>query len=381
MTETPLSLTELLADIEDTLDARFGGDVFWITAEICDVKKQPEKRWCFLKFTEREERTVVAEMKAVCWAVGYDSIERFERVTRTPFASGQVITCCVRLRFHARYGLDLEVLDIDVSQALEAAVSEREKTLARLVKENPRLIRVSDGIYHTANRQLPLPVVLQRIALVTAPNSDGQRDFRKELEHNPFQYKFTVTEFLTQIQGDQSSTLILRQLQQIAGRRGEFDVVAIVRGGGSENDFKPFEDYDLSLAVASFPIPVLTGIGHDRNTSIVDMMARQHKTPTKVAGSIIDHNFRFERELLDARERITVKVQNRIQQAKNNLEHFRRTIKAYSPETIIRKGYAVVMKGGTIIVDSAQISAGDEITTVLREGELVSKVITSNKAQ
>ena len=144
---------------------------------------------------------------------------------------------------------------------------------------------------------------MQRIALVTAPNSDGQRDFKQEMANNQYGYAFAVTEFLTQIQGDNSSKLIVQQLQLIESQMEKYDLVVIVRGGGSQTDFKPFDDYELSKYVASFPLPVFTGIGHDRNTSIVDMMARQYKTPTKVASSIVDHNYNFESALVNLKER------------------------------------------------------------------------------
>ena len=176
---------------------------------------------------------------------------------------------------------------------------ERQQTLERLLKENPKTIKLIDGIYRTFNNCLPLPKVIEKIALITAPNSDGQRDFLQETLKNKHGYSFTIKEFLTTIQGDNAHKLILEQLKLIEIEKQNFDVVAIVRGGGSTTDFRPFDDYELSKFVASFPIPICTGIGHDRNQSIVDLMVREQKTPTKVASLFVDINYEFENKLIN----------------------------------------------------------------------------------
>jgi exodeoxyribonuclease VII large subunit len=147
----PIKLSELLADIDDTLQFRFAGETFWITAEITDVKKQPDKRWCFLKLIEKDGRLITTEIRAVFWSNAYYNIEKFEHLTRQTFANGLEITCNVRVRFHQRYGLDLEVLQIDLSYAVGKSELEREQTLARLVAENPSHIKLIDGQYITTN--------------------------------------------------------------------------------------------------------------------------------------------------------------------------------------------------------------------------------------
>ena len=370
-----LKLSELIGEIDDVIQDRFAGETFWITAEITDVKKQPDKRWCFLKFIEKEGNLIRAEIKGVFWSTAYGSIERFEKLSGQAFANGLEITCNVRVRFHNRFGLDLEVLDIDHSYALGKLEQERQHTLDRLVKENPKQIRVVDGQYFTRNQSLELPIVLQRIALVTAPDSDGQRDFKQEMGNNSYGYAFSVTEFLTQIQGDNSSSLIIQKLQQIEADKEKFDVVVIVRGGGSQTDFKPFDDYDLSKYVAVFPLPVLTGIGHDRNTSIVDLMARQHKTPTKVASSIVDHNFNFESEIMDLKDRLLTTTERKMDNARDSLLQIKRTVKAYSPSTILNKGYAIITSNDQIIIDPDEIKPGAEIKTILKN-ELIHSTVT-----
>jgi exodeoxyribonuclease VII large subunit len=144
-------------------------------------------------------------------------------------------------------------LEIDYTYSLGKLELEKQQTLDRLVKENPKIIRLVDGQYITSNKLIELPIVLQKIALLTAPNSDGQRDFKQEIENNQYGYAFSISEFLTQIQGDNSSKLIIQKLKLIEAEKENFDIVAIVRGGGSQTDFKPFDDYELSKYVASFP--------------------------------------------------------------------------------------------------------------------------------
>ncbi len=370
-----LRLSELVGEIETTLQNRFAGETIWITAEITDVKKQTDKRWCFLKFIEKDRTQITTEIRGVCWATAFHTIEKFESLTQQSFSNGLEITCLVRVRFHKRYGIDLEVLEIDYSYALGKLELEKQQTLDRLVRENPLVISLVDGQYFTKNKTLELPMVLQRIALVTAPNSDGQRDFKQEIENNRYGYAFSVSEFLTQMQGDNSSQLLIQQLKLIDSQKERFDIVAMVRGGGSQTDFKPFDNYALAQYVATFPIPIFTGIGHDRNTSIVDLMTRQHKTPTKVATSIVDHNYNFETEILDFKERFFGTAENLIEAARANLLHIRRTVKAYSPSTILNKGYAVITCNGKIIVNPSDLKPQSDIKTILRD-ELIHSTIT-----
>ena len=434
-----LQLSELTAIIQETVEDRFLGDSFWINAEITDVKKYDSKRWCFLKFIEKRGSQIATEMQAVFWANGYQQIVQFEKVTQQSFKDGLEISCRVEVKFHPRFGLKLEVVEIDTSFALGKLEMERQQTLDKLLKENAG-IHLFDGDYDTPNKRLKLPSVVQRIALITAPNSDGQRDFIQELTHNVYGYHFKITEFLTQLQGDTAVDGMLTQLQNIYYQSPDFDAVVIVRGGGSQTDFKPFDSYSLARQVALFPLPIFTGIGHDRNTSITDLMARQLKTPTKVAAALIDINFRFENELqqlalqmedaveeliLDkqlqinrwteklalllpqkiaskkikltdwkhsiaqntnrtvnakfsqlqlTRERLE-KSTNHILVIKNNqLLATTRLLHQLSPQTIINRGFAMVMSGNKIIIGAADLKLNEKIETIFKNGTVVSTI-------
>ena len=435
-----IQLSELVSLIHETIEDRFYTDAFWITAEITDVKKYESKRWCFLKLIEKRGPQIAAEMQAVFWSKAYQHIQHFERSARRTFSDGLQVGLLVAVRFHERYGLKLEVLEIDSSYALGQLEAERQQTLDRLLLENPQTIQLVDDEYITFNKQLKLPRVVQRVALVTAPNSDGQRDFKQELQHNPYGYHFVVFEFLTQLQGDTASKQMVNTLKEIYSRSPDFDVVVIVRGGGSQTDFKPFDDFELCRQIALFPIPVFTGIGHDRNTSIADLMARQLKTPTKVAAALADINFRFENDVLLLKERMDDAVQSmlmdkqqrltrweerltmlvpqklalkksrlsdwrtyldagmlrRLEKAqdqlqvlngrlenetqrfintqKQKLNNTTRLLHQLSPQTVINRGFAMVMLDGNIVTSSTALQNGEMITTIMKDGALTSTI-------
>jgi len=372
---TPQKLSTLINEIDATIRNRFAGNTFWIKAEITDVKKQPDKQWCFLKFIEKDGNTITTEMKAVFWSNAYYNIVAFEKETQQVFASGLEITCNVRVRFHKRYGIDLEVLEIDFAYAVGKLELERKQILDRLVRDNPAIQLLSNGNYATPNKQALLPTVFKSIALITAPNSDGQRDFNKVIDHNKYGYAFAVTPFLTTIQGDTASLLILQQLQLIAASKIHFDVVVIVRGGGSDIDFKSFNDYELAKTIALFPIPILTGIGHDRNTSIADLMARQLKTPTEVATFILENNMSFEREIEILKERFFYSIDKALKEAATALTGYRQRVKNLHPTTILNKGFAIVKMNNKIITNPQNINTGDEIQVILKT-ETIYSIIT-----
>lgn len=373
-----IRLSEFISEIEDCIAATFYGDTFWITTEISDVNKKPDKRWCYLKLIEKEGKNVTAEIGAVFWTPGYAYIEKFEKETKQVFKDGLEITCRVKVTFHKRWGLKLEIVEIDYAYTLGKLEAERQETLERLVKENPDHVKLVGEQYYTFNKSLPLPNVVQRIALITAAESDGQRDFKQEIANNPYGYAFHVDEFLTQIQGDKAHEFIIGKLVLIAAQKSTYDVVAIVRGGGSQLDLKAFDNYDLAQMVASFPIPILTGIGHDRNTSIVDLMARQEKTPTKVANVIIQRNFQFEQIILLLKERMAYKVDVLFTNAKSNLKEIKRFVKASNPLTILKKGFAIVKQNNIIITDPGSIEVGADIQ-IQFDKETIYSTVTKKK--
>jgi exodeoxyribonuclease VII large subunit len=374
-----IKLSELVEQIQDTIQAQFDNEVFWISARITDVKKYETNRRCYLKLEEYENGIKTIEIRAVFWANCYHEIEKFEKAIKQPFRDGTEIICKVKVRFHKVYGLNLDVMQIDVAHTLGILELERQQTLEKLLKENPGTIQLFDGVYKTYNNRLQLPLVIENIALITAPNSDGQRDFQQEIKRNKHEYTFSVTEFLTTIQGDTAHKLILEQLKLIETSKQKFDVVAIVRGGGSQTDFRPFDDYELSKYVANFSIPIFTGIGHDRNQSIVDLMAREQKTPTKVASLFIEHNFEFENLLIDLKTRLANAAKEELENAKEELNQAKRIVKLSSPQAILNRGFAIIMSNDRIIVDPKTIKENSQLQILLKDETIHSTVTKKTK--
>lgn len=372
--QSPQKLSELINEVDATIRNRFQNATFWIKAEITDVKKQPDKRWCFLKFIEKDRNLITAEMGGVFWNNSYHQVEQFERATQQYFASGLEITCNVKLVFHKRFGMRLEVLEIDYAYAIGKLEFERRQILEQLAREGIAVNPEGSSRYFTHNNTLQLPMVFQKIALVASANTDGYRDFRKVIEQNKYGYHFIVTDYATQIQGDAASELIMQQLAAILESKIQYDIVVIVRGGGSDIDFKSFNNYPLARAIALFPIPILTGIGHDRNTSITDLMARQHKTPTEVATFIIDNNCDFEETIRQMQERILSTSERLIDRAHHSLDAYRRIIASSSPERILNRGFAIVKSNGRVVTDPADIAVDMQIETVMKSTTIYSTV-------
>jgi exodeoxyribonuclease VII large subunit len=372
-------LSEVVSEIEGSIRDRFAGRSFWIKAEITDVKKYADKRWCFLKFVEKSGSMVTTEIKGIFWSNSYSTIELFEKATQQSFSSGLEITCNVSVRFHKRYGLNLEVLEIDCAYAIGMLELERKQTIDRLLREQILMQDINTGSFYSLNSRLELPLVIRHIALITAPDSDGQRDFQKVIRNNKYGYTFVVTEFLTRVQGDQAANFIAEKLLHIASATQRFDIVVIVRGGGSDTDFKSFNDFELVKAVAAFHVPVLTGIGHDRNTSITDLVARQNRTPTETGTFIIDHNMNVDQEIEGLKQRFFRAVDRILDKAKNDIENYKQRVKNLSPATILKKGFAIIIVDDKIVTDPAKIAANTTIKALLKD-EIIYSTVTKKES-
>jgi exodeoxyribonuclease VII large subunit len=332
--------------LQDVVDAQFGGQAFWVKCEVTDVKKYDQKNWCFCKFLEKKAGQIVAESQAVFWQQGYQHLRRFEQATGRKFENGIEISALVLVKFTPKYGFKLEVQELDISFALGQMELARQHTMNKLISLFPGQITQEEDRFLSPNNQLALPRIIQRVALVTANHSDGQRDFLQELSQNRLGYQFRVTGFYTTIQGETAPALLVNQLEKIAQKSHLFDVVAMVRGGGSQTDLKPFDDYELAKTIAFFPLPILTGIGHDRNTSIADLMARQFKVPTKVAAAIVEHNHLVEMDLLEWNEILENKVARMVQKKRNQLDTWGQQMQWVLPNRIaMRKQKLEQFKG------------------------------------
>ncbi|GAB4029126.1 exodeoxyribonuclease VII large subunit [Spirosoma gilvum] len=397
---SPIRLSDLAFTLEAVLDEAFGQKAMWVVAETSDIKNYPDRGYCFLTLVERDSasRETVAKLEACIWRRNYHTIGDFERETGVAFARNIQLLLLVSVAFNPVYGLRLEILKIDPSYTLGNLERERQAVLDSLVKNHPDLVWLEAGHYITANQLLPRPAVLQRIALIAAPNSDGWRDFRHELAQNPFGYDFVVDEYLTQVQGQGAERAICGQLERIRLSGIAYDSVVMVRGGGSQLDFGSFDTYLMGQTVAGFEIPILAGIGHERNVSITDLLCHQSvKTPTKAAAFLIEHNRQFEESCLQLRERLRLVAREAMLTARENLDreterlrfvtqtYFRErhtdltekavTLRHLDPSNVLRRGYALLLRNGRIVTQASYVQPDENLQVQMRDGTLNIKVI------
>lgn len=306
----PLKLSQLTAAIAQVMQQNFGNKTFWVIAEVSGLKYYAGKNYYFFNLIEKEQDSTMIKtsISATAWSGAVNQIRRFEKITGRPFADNLEVLCCVKVEYHVTYGLKLNLLDIDPSFTLGKLALQREATIARLINENPTIIQRDGERVITFNQLRLLHPVIQRIALLGSPETDGFRDFKHELQNNMFHYYFEIDVFPTRVQGPTAEEMMVEQLTKVAASSINYDVVVLVRGGGADTDMLAYDGYDLNRTIASFPIPVFTGIGHTRNETIADLVAFQSfKTPTKVASFIIEYNRKFEDEIRKCWSDIAVK--------------------------------------------------------------------------
>jgi exodeoxyribonuclease VII large subunit len=365
-----ISLSELSYQVQEAIDGYFAGEIIWVKAEISDVKKYASKRWCFLTLLEKQGEQIVAKFRANIWTYGYNALLRFEEATKQSFDSGLEIICAVRISSHAVYGIAAEVVDIDISFAIGKVENDRQATINKLIAEHPNHIKLIDGQMVTYNNTISIPAIPQRIALIAAKGSDGYRDFLKEVTENNYGYSFNVAQFNVSVQGESAVSDMCKAIALINSDAKSFDVVALVRGGGSLLDFKPFNEYDLALAIATCEVPILAGIGHDANTSIADLVARQFKTPTKVAGFLVDQLFHFEASILGVQDRIAQRCERLINTELQFVSYAKRLLTSAHPNHWLQKGFAILKQGEKVIGNMEHIDQEKELIAQLYNGKI-----------
>ncbi len=275
-----LTLTELQLIIRDSLYLTLP-DMYWITAEISEIKENYAGH-CYLELIEkgREETNIRARVKAVIWNKRYTFLKSFFiNITGETLKPGMKILAKVKVDYHEIYGLSLVISDLDPSFTIGELAVKRQMIIRRLEEE---------GIF-TMNRELEIPIVPQRIAVISSRNAAGYTDFLKHLKENSYGYVFYTALYDTAMQGEDTEPGIISSLDLIGEQADLFDVVVIIRGGGSQTDLSWFDNYNIAYHITQFPLPVLTGIGHEKDLTVTDMVAcRALKTPTAVAGFLID---------------------------------------------------------------------------------------------
>jgi exodeoxyribonuclease VII large subunit len=311
MTEK-LSLTELQMIIRDSLYLSLP-DMYWVIAEISEIKENAAGH-CYLELIEKhpDEKNVKAKVKAIIWSSRYRLLKSFfENVTGEAIKEGLKILVKTKVEYHELYGLSLIVSDIDPAFTIGEMAMKRRQTINRLELE---------GVF-SMNKDLGFPSVPQRIAIISSKNAAGYTDFINQLTGNSFGYAFYTELIETIMQGTETEQGVINALDKIAENSHLFDLVIIIRGGGSQSDLSWFDSYDIAYHVTQFPLPVITGIGHEKDISVTDMVAnRSLKTPTAVADFLIGCMANAENRLIGLSGEITDLSRIIIEKERNRLE-------------------------------------------------------------
>jgi len=309
---SPVTLLELNTLIGDTLRENLP-QAYWVVAEISEMKVNRSGH-CYLELVEKKDSSddISARARATIWSYTFRMLRPyFETSTGQPFSEGIKILVQLTVEFHPAYGLSLNIKDIDPTYTLGDLARRRREILNKL-KET--------GVFDM-NRELQLPQVPQRIAVISSATAAGYQDLIHQLENNLYGFHFEHRLFEAYMQGSEAVPSILKALDAIFLEEDRFDVVAIIRGGGAQADLSCFDHFDLAFAVAQFPLPVITGIGHEKDDTILDLVAHTRlKTPTAVAEFFISGLLRFKEQLEQLKDKISAKSMEILNSGTEELE-------------------------------------------------------------
>lgn len=312
MSSKQLSLLELNQLIKNTLDEKFS-TLIWVKAEISEITINRSGH-CYLELVDVDASTkqILARARATIWSYSFRMLKPyFETTTGQAFSQGIKILVSAKVEYHPVYGMSLNIRDIDPNYTMGDMARKRREIIMQLQE---------DGVFDM-NRELELPIVPQRIAIISSPTAAGLQDFMEQLANNPRQIRFYTKLFPAVMQGNGTSESVIDALEQVFQYEDFFDVVCIIRGGGSQLDLASFDNYELAYNVAQFPLPIITGIGHDKDETVIDLVAHtKMKTPTAVAEFLINGAENFEQLLLELETRMLDHVQERLQEEQEFLE-------------------------------------------------------------
>lgn len=410
MDNSSLTLTQLNRLIKVAINENLP-DMYWVQAETSDVRVN-QNGHCYLEFIEKDKqgKSIVAKTRAMIWANTFHLLRAyFEDTTGQPFSSGIKVLVQVTIEYHELFGLSLVVQDLDP----RFTIGDQALNRAAIIKQLEE-----DGVL-TLNKELELPDLPNRIAIISSPTAAGYEDFCEQLKNNKEGFVFYTKLFPSIMQGNRSEDSIIAALDAIYAHKDLFDAVVIIRGGGATSELSCFDSYLLAANCAQFPLPVITGIGHERDDTVLDIVAYAHaKTPTAVAEFLIDKvqraydmllsvqetiisdvNLRMQCELmklgtyetgkdffmrnwskqqLSQLETISISLKRYVQQLlKQNLISLDTTekhLRLISPDNVLKRGYTLTIKGDKVLKNCAELKVGDEITTVFKNGKIDSIV-------
>ena len=325
-----LKLSELNGLVKKAVAETFTAPV-WVIAEISELKTNRNGH-CYLVLIEKEEDgdAIVAQAKATIWSYTFRMLQPyFESTTGQQFTEGIKVLVSVSVEFHELYGYSLNIRDIDPTYTLGDMARRRREIIARLQAE---------GVLEM-NKELQLPIVPQKIAIISSPTAAGYQDFVDQLTNNAAGYHFDLKLFPAIMQGNQAESSMMGALEQIYRYESFFDAVVIIRGGGSQADLSCFDNYNLAYYITQFPLPVITGIGHEKDDSIVDLVAHTRlKTPTAVAEFLISGVTQFDMHLDDLNNQFISLISGMITESKSTIEQVARLIAPLTREKLLKTG-------------------------------------------
>ncbi len=368
-----LTLTELCRLIGVSIDSTLPGS-YWVKAEIASLAERGGH--LYLELIDGK----TAKMRATCWAGTQELLTAyFASETGQPLRAGMSVLVEAEIRFHAVYGLSLSIVGIDPAYTLGNIALQRQQTIAQLK---------SDGLID-AQQLLPLPTLIRRIAVISSPSAAGYEDFKHRLDNSP--YRFETSLFGATMQGEGAEASILAALEDISvrqsrsvsetvctpsGEAGLYDSVVIIRGGGATTDLSCFDSYTLCAVCAQYELPILTGIGHTRDISVLDLVAHEAlKTPTAVAEWLIRRFDEQEERLQALSLRLARTAERQILLRRHRIELLEQRLAACNPERIYRMGYSLLTKNGKIVRSVHDLQPGERITTHLADGSVESQIV------
>lgn len=406
-----MTLLELNGRVKSSLQFSMP-DAYWVQAEISGISPSGQGH-CYLELVQKDPtgRTFLAKAKANIWRGTWMRLKPyFEAETGQTLQVGMKVLLQVSVTFHEVYGYSLVVLDIDPTYTMGDMARRRKEILEQLAR---------DGVIGL-NRELEIPALPHRIAVISSATAAGWGDFRNQLENNLYGFRFYVKLFPALMQGDDVERSVISALDAVAARRDDFDIVVIIRGGGAVSELSCFDSYNLAYNIANFPLPVITGIGHERDDTVADVVAHTKvKTPTAAAEFIINmaldcaqelegltrrmsdaitgrmnaENVRLERlsqklpslfAVLKTRQeqilenymmRSLTGIRNIMTQNTHKLELFEKSLSGADPVQILRKGYSITRCNGKVVTGASDLNRGDRLTTVFADGKVESEII------
>jgi exodeoxyribonuclease VII large subunit len=345
MPDNKLSLTELQLIIKDSLYISLP-DFYWIVAEISEMKENSAGH-CYLELVEKlpDEKNARAKVKAIIWGKRSGFLKSFfENSTGETLREGMKVLVRVKIEYHELYGLSLIISDIDPSFTIGEMALKRQMIIKKLEE---------DGVF-SMNKEILFPALPQRVAVISSVKAAGYSDFLKHLSENSFGYVFYTALFESPMQGSETENGIISALNSIADHIGLFDVVAIIRGGGSQSDLSWFDNYNIAFHVTQFPLPVITGIGHEKDLSVTDMVAFQSlKTPTAVADYLIDS---------------IAAVEDRLNEISSEISEFSKVIIDYSKERIESSKMRLIPAAKLLVSGERELLSG-KIIKIINTGK------------